>query len=258
MRVAVLSDIHANLHALEAVAKDLEREGAQEIWCLGDIVGYGGHPHECLGWVVEHATYVVKGNHDDAVVTGDTAWFNPMAAHAARKHAQLLNDAEKQRLAAWPLEIRRRMAAADILLVHGSPEDPLHEYVQPNDAIAGMRRWHDKGDLLLMGHTHLPFAASPSGLPSGAAAGSGARRAWRFDGFRETPSTVDPRAPFVVNPGSVGQPRDGDARASYALLDLDAHSATLRRVSYDVDAAAQAIAKLGLDSALGQRLYRGR
>ena len=252
MRVAVLSDIHANLHALEAVAKDVEEAGADEVWCLGDVVGYGAHPHEALAWVEAHADVLVKGNHDEAVATGDTSGFNPIAASAARYHAQLLDPSERSRLLDLDARIERKVPPLTALLVHASPDDPLREYVYPSVARARLHEWAGAMDLLLLGHTHVPFVAR---VAAPGAAG------FRDDGFTETveaeASPPPARALTLVNPGSVGQPRDGDPRASWALVDLDARRVELRRVGYDVDAAAAAIRRARLDPFLAARLYRG-
>lgn len=255
MRVAVLSDLHANLHAVEAVTEDMDRERIDAVWCLGDVVGYGAHPREVLAWVESRADIVLKGNHDEAVASGDTTWFNPMAASAARAHAHTLAPDERARVYAWRESAHHRSEAGDdILLVHASPDDPLHEYVQPGDARLGLRRWEGRADLILLGHTHRPFVARLEPPVVDAA------RAWSALGFAESfdETRATNRALLVVNPGSVGQPRDGDPRASYAVLDLAARTVALRRVRYDVDAAAQAILKQGLDQLLALRLYDGR
>lgn len=254
MRVAVVSDIHANLHALEAVERDLRQQGADEIWSLGDVVGYGAHPRECLRWVRENAGALVKGNHDEAVATGDVTGFNQMAASAARAHAQILTPAERTEVFGWALEARRApRSGEEVVIVHGSPDEPLHEYVQPHDARLGLKRWSRLGAMVFLGHTHRPFAAFRAGK-------TGAE-AWSAKGFTEhvsepTPSGAHPFA--LINPGSVGQPRDGDARASYAMVDFDRRAIELRRVEYDVESAAQAILKSGLDQMLALRLYEGR
>jgi len=251
MRIAVLSDVHANLHALEAVAKDVSAAGVDEIWSLGDVVGYGGHPREVLAWIEENADLLVKGNHDEAVATGDVTWFNPMAAQAARVHAQRLLPPERSRIYAWPMSARREIEGDSALVVHASPDDPLHEYVQPQDARLGLRRWEGRARIILLGHTHRPFAARLDASPA---------RSWRAQHFAEVIDDHRPEAAplLIVNPGSVGQPRDADPRASYAILDFAERSAELRRVTYDVEAAAQAILKEGLDPLLALRLYEGR
>lgn len=256
MRVALLSDIHANLHALEAIAADIGSRDIQQVWSLGDVVGYGGHPRECLAWVKDHAEVVVKGNHDEAVATGDVTWFNPMAAQAARLHAQLLTPPERALIYSWPMTVRREVQGHSTLVVHASPDDPLHEYVQPQDARLGLRRWEGRARVIVLGHTHRPFAAR---LDDGAS-GKDGRDDWRAMEFLE--KVHDKRASvkplLLANPGSVGQPRDGDPRASYAIADFGERTIELHRVVYDVEAAAQAILKEGLDQLLALRLYEGR
>ena len=250
MRIALLSDVHGNLQALQAVEADLARAHVDEVWSLGDVVGYGGNPRECLAWVEERAALSVKGNHDEAVATGDVAWFNPMAAQAARLHAQRLTPPERNTIYAWPTVVKRDVRATSTLVVHASPDDPLHEYVQPQDSRLGLRRWEGRARVIVLGHTHRPFAAR---LEDGV-------DAWRAIEFMEHVEDKRHAAQplLLVNPGSVGQPRDGDPRASYAILDYAARTVELRRVVYDVEAAAQAILKEGLDHLLALRLYEGR
>lgn len=251
MRIALLSDIHANIHALQAVGKDVEGQRIDETWSLGDAVGYGGHPKEALAWVEAQAHLTLKGNHDEAVATGQMQWFNPMAAAAARCHAQLLTPPERARIYGWPERHEREIDDAKILAVHASPDDPLHEYVQPQDARFSLRRWEGRARVILLGHTHRPFVARLE---------ASEKDAWSglhfLEAFRETRDVREPL--LIVNPGSVGQPRDSDPRASYAILDTHARTVELRRVAYDIESAAQAILKQGLDPLLALRLYEGR
>lgn len=253
MRVAVVSDIHANLPALEAVARDLDEQGVDDVWCLGDVVGYGAEPREALEWVEKRASIIVKGNHDEAVAAGDVEGFNPIAAAAARYHAQILTPPERSRLHELPLIARRELGGVEALLVHGSPDDPLREYVYPTAAAHDLARWRGAAGILLLGHTHVPFLAETS---------RDAAAAWTGEGFAQrtfVPSPTDnARAPLlIVNPGSVGQPRDADPRACYAIVDDARRVVELRRVEYDVDAEARAIRAARLDPFLAQRLYRG-
>jgi diadenosine tetraphosphatase ApaH/serine/threonine PP2A family protein phosphatase len=263
-RIAVVSDLHANLPAVQAVAEDIAGQDVHETWCLGDVVGYGGSPREVLDWVGKHAIVTVKGNHDHAVATGDVDGFNPVAAAAARNHAQTLTPPERTILDDLPLHVQRPMRrdagahppgsesggpSATALLVHASPDDPLREYVYPSSARRDLGRWRGRADVILLGHTHVPFLAT---------VGPGPTPAWRAEGFEQAIFAEDD-APVltILNPGSVGQPRDGDPRAAYAVLDLQERRIELRRVPYDVDAAAAAIRAARLDVFLAQRLYRG-
>jgi predicted phosphodiesterase len=244
MRVAILSDLHANLEALNATLKDVGEQRVDEVWCLGDVVGYGGAPHAVLDLIEARTRIVVKGNHDHAVATGELEDFNPIAAAAVRLHAQMLTPPERARLYALPTTLTRQVGPVKVLLAHGSPDDPIHEYVRPEEAAEGQRRWKGVADVILLGHTHLPCVALP---------GSG----WKADGFHEASSGARD-APLIINPGSVGQPRDSDPRASYAVLDLGSRVVELHRVPYDVESAAQSIRRAGLDHALALRLFRGR
>lgn len=266
MRVAIISDLHANLAATEAVSEDIAHQSIQETWCLGDIVGYGGSPREVLDWAEKHASIIVKGNHDHAVATGDVEGFNPVAAAAARNHAQVLAPPARTRLDDLPLDATKDVAwgergvAGTALLVHASPDDPLHEYVYPTAARRDLDRWRGIADIILLGHTHVPFVAM---------IGKGPTPPWRADGFEQTilveeeagagaAAAAPAREPLMIlNPGSVGQPRDGDSRAAYAILDTRERRVELRRVSYDIDAAANAIRAARLDPFLAQRLFRG-
>lgn len=249
MRVALLSDLHANQEALEAVLKDVGEQSVEEVWCLGDVVGYGGSPQVVLDLIEGRTRTIVKGNHDHAVATGETLDFNPIAASAARMHAQMLTPPERARLYALPTTLTRHVGDREILLAHGSPEDPISEYVRPDDAPHRQPTWSGIADVILLGHTHLPFAALPK--PGGASA-------WKAQGFLDVTAATSADAPLVVNPGSVGQPRDNDPRASYAVLDFTQRVVSLHRVAYDVESAAQAIRRAGLDHALALRLFRGR
>ena len=261
MRVAIVSDLHANLQAVQAVAKDIEEQQVQETWCLGDVVGYGAQPREVLQWTEKHARLLVKGNHDHAVASGDLAWFNDNASAAARFHAQLLDPDERARIFAWPTQTRRTIDGTDVLLVHASPDDPLREYVLPDDAQRGLARWQGQAHVILMGHTHVPYVASLDAA-RGASSKAAPEPAWHHVGFAQAATGLaeSPHAAplLLVNPGSVGQPRDLDPRASYAILDFERRAVELRRVAYDVESAAQAIQRAGLPAMLGLRLYRGR
>lgn len=249
MRVAILSDLHANLEALAATLKDVGERNVEEVWCLGDVVGYGGAPQQVLDAIEARTRTAVKGNHDHAVATGDLDDFNPMAAAAARLHAHMLTPPERARLFALPTTLTRDVGDLEVLLAHGSPDDPIHEYVRPEDASEGQRRWHGLADVILLGHTHLPYAAVPKG---GGAAGG-----WKAEGFAET-RVGAPDSPLIVNPGSVGQPRDGDPRAAWLALDLEAGTAAFHRVEYDVERTQAEIRAAGLPEPLADRLELGQ
>jgi diadenosine tetraphosphatase ApaH/serine/threonine PP2A family protein phosphatase len=241
MRAAVVSDIHANLHALEAVLADIASENVDELWCLGDVVGYGPLPNECCALVREHATVALCGNHDLAAVgTLDVAEFSGDAAAAARWTASVLEPGHREWLGALSPEGER----AGVELYHGSPRDPIWEYVL-TEQVALLCLLETEAPLVLVGHSHVALGVSWDGntlaggvAPAGTSLDLGAAR-------------------HLVNPGSVGQPRDGDARAAWLLVDTDAREGTFRRVTYDVKRTQAEIRERGLPDILAARLAHG-
>jgi predicted phosphodiesterase len=240
MRVAVISDIHANFPALEATAQAIEREAPDAIWCLGDLVGYGPNPNECCAWTQEHARVCLVGNHDLGVLgTLELDDFAGDAAVAAR-WARTMLDSDAH---AYLSGLAPTGAAQGIGLYHGSPRDPVWEYVlsweAARDAI------HDSGtDVTLVGHSHIPLA-----IPDRDGSGGG-----HAPGGTEIDLAG---ARWLLNPGSVGQPRDGDRDAAWLLLDLGARRAEFRRTPYDVARTQEAIRAAGLPDALAERLAHG-
>jgi diadenosine tetraphosphatase ApaH/serine/threonine PP2A family protein phosphatase len=240
MRLAVLSDIHANLAALDAVREDLPT--VDETWVLGDIVGYGPQPNEVIRALQELGARSVMGNHDGAAIGSvDVSWFNPEAATAIEWTATVVDENARAYLAALP-EVRRD---GEVTAVHGSPRDPTWEYVTgPQVAAANLRAFDTR--LCLHGHTHVPviFRAEEE----------------RIDVVPATPD--EPirlnAGRALVNPGSVGQPRDGNPAASYLVLDTDAGTAEFRRVRYDVARTQDLMREVGLPMRLVERLSYGR
>lgn len=194
------------------------------------MVGYGANPNEVVEWVRMNCAGSVMGNHDQAVVSGDTEWFNPTAAEAILWTRRKVSGEHLHYLASLPLSIRFQFGGRRFLVLHGSPDDPLHEYVYletHRDLFDGYLERNDV-DLLALGHTHHPFAAA-------------------------TPRGV------VFNPGSVGQPRHGVPGAFYAVVSFsngDAH-VELLKAEYDIGSAASKIYAAGLPRVLGERLYEG-
>jgi len=242
VRVAVVSDIHANLHALEAVLADVAGAPIDEVWCLGDIVGYGPKPNECCALVREHAGVVLCGNHDLAVTGGlDLAEFSGEAARAARWTQEVLESGNRDWLASLsPVAARDRAE-----LFHASPRDPVWDYVLSEQvALQSLRL--TESPVVLVGHSHVALALSTGGggdiagglAPGGTEVALAGRR-------------------WLLNPGSVGQPRDSDPHAAWLLLDFDADRATFRRVAYDVEATQAEIRAAGLPDALAARLALG-
>jgi diadenosine tetraphosphatase ApaH/serine/threonine PP2A family protein phosphatase len=242
MRVAVISDIHANLHALEAVLAALEDEPHDALWCLGDLVGYGPRPNECCALVRERADLCLVGNHD-LVVLGSLSSddFNPEAAAAAQwTSAELSADSRTF------LSTLSPTAEKDgVELFHASARDPVWEYVLTfESALASLEL--TTAPLLLVGHSHVALALllDEEGISGGVAAAD---------------AEADLSAGrWLLNPGAVGQPRDGDPRAAYLLADLDSRTARFRRVPYSVEETQQEMRERGLPEALAARLAFGQ
>ena len=242
MRVAVLSDIHANWHALEAVLADVESEGVDEIWCLGDVVGYGPQPNRCVQEIRDRAAICLMGNHDLASVgrVGLDDFSGDAAASATWTAGELEPDA---RAFLEGLEPCGERDGAQ--LFHGSPRDPVWEYILSESA-ARAALSQTTAPLLLVGHSHIPIALQLS--PQDALAGGLAK------GGSEV--TIG-EGRWLLNPGSVGQPRDGDPRAAYLLLDRETGSARFRRLPYPVEQTQAEIREHGLPEPLATRLADG-
>jgi predicted phosphodiesterase len=242
MRVAVISDIHSNLPALEAVLADIGGNDADQVWCLGDIVGYGAHPDQCAGLVSESVALCLAGNHD-LVVCGaiDIEYFTLDAGAAARWTV----DAIHQDTLDFLRGLRPVGRRLDVGLYHASPRDPVWEYVLSIDQ-ADRCIEAQQERVCLIGHSHV------------------ACYFWRSDGETDGAGARDGTllemgaGEWLVNPGSVGQPRDGDPRAAYLMLDSDTWTVSFHRVDYPIDEAASAIVDAGLPRALADRLFSGQ
>jgi predicted phosphodiesterase len=246
MRVAVISDIHANLHALQAVLAEVDRDPPDELWCLGDVVGYGAQPNECAEIIAERADLCLAGNHDLAALDQlDISSFSPAAAEAALWTRGELGDGPREFLAG----LRATDESREVALYHASPRDPVWEYVLWPDQ-AGECITRQATRIAMVGHSHvaLCFRASDDGevdATQGAQVAAG------------TTLNVE-EGRWLLNPGSVGQPRDGDPRAAWVEFDTDAQSAAYKRVEYPVDEAAETIIRAGLPEHLGRRLAVGQ
>ncbi len=250
---AIVSDIHGNLPALEAVLDDARANGVSDVWCLGDVVGYGAQPIECLERLLDAEAVIIMGNHEQAVLD-EPYGFNPLAAAAIRWTRARL-EANGNHLNVLR-ELPRRHDDDSAILVHGSPNHPVEEYLFREETLDHLPRNRDFSPKLaqcfrkvdrpcFIGHTHVPGAINLD-------------MTWTapedVNGDYDTESNPDGRC--IVNVGSVGQPRDGDTRASYALF--DGRTVHWRRVRYDVEAAAQSIFETPeLPDPLGQRLIEG-
>lgn len=241
MRVAVISDVHSNLHALEAVRRDLERERPDEVWNLGDSVGYGARPSECCELLGRFTTRTLVGNHDLAAIGQlSLEGFSQVAAAAAAWTREHLSPSAAAYLKG--LEPARKLAGCE--LYHGSPREPVWAYVL-RAASAAEAFSLSSEPLVLVGHSHYALAAS---LVEGQL---------DFDLAPEGTCVDLSLGRWLLNPGSVGQPRDGDPRAAYLLLDLDTGRAEFRRVEYEIERTQSEIRAAGLPRLLASRLARG-
>jgi predicted phosphodiesterase len=242
MKVAVISDIHGNWHALEAVLGDIEREQVDDIWCLGDVVGYGPQPNRCVAETRTAASLCLMGNHDLAAVERvDLTDFSPDAsASATWTIGELEPDAR-----AFLEGLEPHGTRPGVEMFHGSPRDPVWEYILSEHAARDALS-RTTAPLLLVGHSHIPIALQLS--DEDALAG----------GLAKGGSEVElSKGRWLLNPGSVGQPRDGDPRAAYLLYDVDAATAHFRRVPYPIELTQVEIREAGLPETLASRLAEG-
>jgi predicted phosphodiesterase len=243
MKVAVISDIHANRHAFEAVLEDIAGSEAAELWCLGDLVGYGADPDACVELARRHAAVCLAGNHDLAVI-GEVSMdeFSRGASLAAQWTREVMMAENKSFLAG----LRPQGREGPVGLYHASPRDPVWEYVL-SVLLAELCLDRQSQRVSLIGHSHvaLAFVRREGEL----ATGEPRREGERLD-------LAD--GEWLLNPGSVGQPRDGDPRAAWLLLDLDDWTASYRRTRYDVAGAASAIRAARLPASLAERLEYGQ
>ncbi len=247
MRVAVLSDVHSNLPALESVLAAVEKAGIDQIWCLGDLVGYGADPDACTALIRERCEVCLVGNHDLAVLGAlDISAFSDTAKAAVEWTQGHVNEETTTFLAGLEPALERRGFG----LFHASPRDPIWEYVLTIDqAEAGLDAAEQR--ISLIGHSHVAlFFTRPEGGP---------RRAYAHGAQAGDGALLDiDDGGWLINPGSVGQPRDGDPRAAWLELDLGEWTARFHRVPYDSSAAAASILAAGLPSSLAERLQVGR
>jgi predicted phosphodiesterase len=225
--LAIISDVHANLEALEVVLRETVE---LEIICLGDLVDYGANPNEVVELVRRRGIRTIMGNHDWAAVNRDTSMFNPRAAISSIWTQRHLTRENLEYIRALPPEFRDPFEGPKAYFTHGSPDDRLWEYVDPRTHADLFGHYLAKlgVGLIGLGHTHVPYV-------------------WKD------------RGKVVFNPGSVGQPRDGDARASFAFLSVEGDdvSVEVRRVEYDIQKAASKIREAGLPESHASRLFAG-
>jgi diadenosine tetraphosphatase ApaH/serine/threonine PP2A family protein phosphatase len=243
MKVAIVSDIHGNRHAFEAVLEAVAASDADELWCLGDLVGYGGDPDACVQLAREHAAVCLAGNHDLAA-TGALPLedFSRGASLSLQWTREVISQPNRSFLA----DLRPQAQEGPVGLYHASPRDPVWEYVL-STLLAELCLDRQTHRVCLVGHSHvaLSFVRHEGELATGEP-----RRA----GTQLDIATGE----WLLNPGSVGQPRDGDPRAAWLLLDLDGQTATFMRTGYDVAGAAAAIRAARLPDSLAERLEYGQ
>ena len=254
MRTALISDIHGNLEALNVVLEDIDRQSVDRIICLGDILGYGPDPVACVDLVAERCEWSLMGNHDYGALYEPTN-FNAAAEQAAYwTRAQLdLEEDEEAAKRRWDVlgRLRVRTSFDDFLCVHGSPRRPINEYIFPEDAINSRTKMKMLFDQIpancLVGHTHWPgvFTDEPE--------------FYGLEDMDDDTWKITGQEKCIINPGSVGQPRDLDPRASYAILDEEARTVKFFRLPYDVEAVVNKIYAIPeLTNWLGDRLREGR
>jgi predicted phosphodiesterase len=243
MQLALISDIHGNRQALEAVLDDIARTDAAETWCLGDLVGYGAEPDACVEIVRDAATICLAGNHDLAVTGAlSLSEFSRGAEIAARWTREVMEPENVD----WLRRLLPQDLDRSIGLYHASPRDPIWEYVL-SALLAELCLDAQTHRICAVGHSHvaLSFVRREGELATGEP--------------RRADDELDlSEGEWLINPGSVGQPRDGDPRAAWLLLDLERRSATWRRVDYDIGKAQAAIRAARLPDSLADRLSYGQ
>jgi putative phosphoesterase len=228
MKLAVISDIHSNMPAFKQVLKDMEKRRLETILCAGDIIGYGPSPNRTVETLKELKPLSVAGNHDYHISLKNLEWFNQDARTALIWTSKHLAESNKRFLLKLPKTLKTKINNKKIFLVHGSPLNHLYEYVYPIASDTILKRYLKSADadVLIMGHTHMPFARRISGR-------------------------------IVLNPGSVGQPRDMNPMASYCILDTETLKPKMVRIKYNIQETAQAMSEADLPEFLAQRLYLG-
>lgn len=229
MKIGFISDIHSNIHALVEVLENIEELSIDEIWCCGDIVGYNAFPKECINIIKEKRIPSVLGNHDWATLKGDTSWFNLYGVAGVEHSRRSIDEDDMSFLQELPNYRSFVRDDVSFYMVHGSPRDSVFEYVFPWSSDSMLKTFAAMVDaeVIVLGHTHIPMEIKASGK-------------------------------IFLNPGSVGQPRDGDPRASFMVFNTRDRTYKWYRIVYDVDAAASSIREKDMPSFLAERLYIGR
>ena len=236
MPIAIISDIHGNLEALEEVFRYLESRKIEKIYCLGDVVGYGPNPNECVEMVRQHCEIVLMGNHDYAAIgKANVDYFNQYAREAALWTRQALSDKNRQYLQSLPFTHQND----DMIMVHASPTNPRHWYyvLSQNEAQIEMHAFSQS--LCFIGHSHAPVIYSVKDI------------------FKGESFAFEQSQKYIVNVGSVGQPRDGDPRSCLAIYDEEARRIDYVRLEYNIKKTHKKIIKAKLPQFLAERLLKG-
>jgi predicted phosphodiesterase len=240
MKYAIIADIHANLDAFEVVLQDAKAQKCTHYACLGDVVGYNANPKECLDIVRSMNMPCVKGNHDEyCSMDEDTEGFNPDAGEAVNWTRQQLTATDRQ----WLRDLKYIRLVASFTIVHATLDVPQRWGYVFDKLAAAASFTYQNTSVCFFGHTHVPVAFVRDSMVRGGA----------YTKFK-----VEPGRKYFVNVGSVGQPRDGDPRASYAIYDMDEGSIELRRMDYDIGKAQEKILAAGLPERLAARLALGK
>lgn len=242
MRYAIISDIHANLEALESVLSEIEKHYVDSVLCLGDVVGYGPNPNECVEVIRDRAEVILAGNHDYAPLGKlDLTYFNPWARAAVEWTAEQLSESSRDFLLSLPL----RLDLEGFTIVHATPLEPeqWNYIITIGDAVENFPEF--KGRVCFVGHSHVPMIVSVNQHED-------------YRVVRENPLQIDSHRRYIINVGSVGQPRDLIPRASYSIYDTEILNYQLFRVDYDLAETQSKIIASGLPPFLAERLELGQ
>ncbi len=241
MRYALLSDVHGNIEALEAVLEDIDRQGITDIVFLGDAVGYGPNPNECIELLVKRSKILLAGNHDwGAIGLTDITYFNVYARHALQWTAGIISEENKKTLTSLP--VKKELKEEDMLLVHSTPKEPEEWHYLLTLWDAEINFYYFNNAVCSLGHSHSPFIIEK--VPSG-----------ELVTFKDW-SKIREGSRYIINAGSVGQPRDGDPRACYVIMDEG--GIHIMRVAYNIGGVQGKMRKEHLPDMLIERLSMGR
>jgi diadenosine tetraphosphatase ApaH/serine/threonine PP2A family protein phosphatase len=243
MKIAIIGDIHSNLEALRAVLNDIRKNSINEIISIGDVVGYGANPKDCIKIVKENINYICAGNHDWAVAGNfELSWFNENAKEAILWTKEMLNMNELY----WLKDLPLIQDYKDFVLVHSNLYEPEKFHYLLDLKLAQRSFDYQEKKICFIGHSHVPFFVWLKELSG------------ELDYSQNGVFKIEHGKRYIVNVGSVGQPRDGDTRACYAIYDEKEDTISIRRVDYDIDTAQEKIVKVGLPIILAERLAEGK